>query len=134
MNKKIAKIGLLTLLAFGGISITTHAVTTANIEIIQSEQKTETFKVYGNCGMCKRTIEGSLINVNGVSKASWDKETKMMKVTFDESIITLKEIKQKIADVGYDSDELSASSEAYNKLAGCCQYERPTEEMHNHKH
>ena len=31
---------------------------------------TANFKVWGNCNMCKETIEGSL-KVDGVSKAEW---------------------------------------------------------------
>lgn len=98
--------------------------------------KTETFKVYGNCGMCEKTIEGSLKNVKGIVKADWNKETKMMEVTFDPAVISLKEIKQKIAGVGYDTDEVRATDKAYNGLAGCCQYERPEskKEEHNHAH
>lgn len=87
--------------------------------------KTETFKVYGNCGMCEQTIEGSLSKVKGVKKADWNKETKEMKVTYNDKKISLDEIKQKIAAVGYDTDKFRASDAAYNGLHGCCQYERP---------
>ena len=87
--------------------------------------KKEVFTVYGNCGMCERTIEGSLKDVEGVSLADWDKETDLMTVEFDPAIITLDAIKQKIADVGYDSDTHRAKDEVYNSLPGCCHYERP---------
>ena len=90
----------------------------------QDDTKTETFKVYGNCGMCKETIEGALKKKDGVMKKDWNKTTKMITVTYDPSRITLKQIKQKIADVGYDSDEIHATDEAYNHLHKCCHYER----------
>ena len=91
----------------------------------QTKVKTETFTVYGNCGMCKRTIEGALANVKGVTFAEWDKETDVMTVKYKPKKITLDEIKQKIADVGYDSDTHRAKTEVYESLPGCCQYERP---------
>jgi copper chaperone CopZ len=93
--------------------------------IMHDDSKTETFKVYGNCGMCKKTIEGSLSSVEGVSSAIWNSDTKMLKVTFDAHEISLDEIKQKIAAVGYDTDKFRAPDKVYNGLMGCCQYERP---------
>lgn len=86
---------------------------------------TENFTVYGNCGMCEKTIEGSLANVEGVSVGDWNVENDQMTVSFDASVISLDEIKQKIADVGYDSDSHRATDEVYSNLHGCCQYDRP---------
>lgn len=91
-----------------------------------TEDKTEKFIVYGNCGMCKKTIENSLKKVEGVSKGDWDNETTEITVIFNPKVITLDAIKQKIADVGYDSDTHRAKDEVYNNLHGCCQYERPS--------
>ena len=90
----------------------------------QDKLTTETFKVFGNCGMCKRTIEGSLEGVKGINKFEWNQETKQMKVVFNEDVINLNQIKQLIADVGYDTDEIKAKNGKYNKLPGCCQYDR----------
>lgn len=87
--------------------------------------KKEVFTVYGNCGMCEKTIEGSLKNVSGIMMADWDKETDQMTVSFNSDVISLDAIKQKIADVGYDSDTHRAKDDVYNNLPGCCQYERP---------
>ncbi|MBA2613936.1 MAG: heavy-metal-associated domain-containing protein [Bacteroidetes bacterium] len=87
-----------------------------------SNSKVE-FKVWGNCGMCEETIEGSL-KVDGISDAEWDKDTKLMKVSFDSTKISLDQIQKKIADVGYDNDKYKADDSAYNKLHECCQYER----------
>jgi len=138
MKKKIVKIGLLSALTLLGVNQMASATSTTNMEVVHGNHKTETFKVYGNCGMCEKTIEASLKNVKGIEKADWNKETKMMEVTFDSEVISLKEIKQKIADVGYDTDEVRATDDTYNGLPGCCQYERPEskneEHNHNHKH
>jgi len=89
------------------------------------KSQTESFKVWGNCGMCEKTIEGSL-KVSGVSKAEWNKETKMITVTFNSKKITLVQIHKNIASVGYDTESETASDEVYNKLHGCCKYERKT--------
>ena len=107
MKKKVVKIGLLSALTLLGVNQLAMANSTTKIEVVHGDHKTETFKVYGNCGMCEKTIEGSLKNVKGIDKADWNKETKMMEVTFDPEVITLTEIKQKIADVGYDTDEIT---------------------------
>lgn len=88
-------------------------------------KKTDTFKVYGNCGMCKETIEGSLKKKDGVEKKEWNVKTKMMTVTYDPAKISLEQIKQKIAGSGYDTDGSTAKDETYNKLHDCCKYERP---------
>jgi mercuric ion binding protein len=88
-------------------------------------KKTETVKIYGNCNMCKSTIEGALKKKDGVLKKDWNTETKILTVTYDSTKITLNQILQKVADVGYDSDTFRAKDETYNKLAKCCHYERP---------
>ena len=87
-----------------------------------------TFKVYGNCGMCKKTIEGSLAGVEGMLKANWNKNTKQIDIEFDEAKIKLDEIKQKIAGVGYDMEKVRAEESVYSNLVGCCQYDRPGSE------
>jgi mercuric ion binding protein len=87
--------------------------------------RTDSFTVYGNCGMCKRTIEGSLKDLKGVQLANWEIGTGQLTVAYDSAIITLDQVKQKIADVGYDSDTHRAKSKIYDALPGCCQYERP---------
>ena len=85
--------------------------------------KTDTFKVWGNCGMCKRTIEKSL-RIDGVYKASWDRETKMITVSYDPNKISLDSIHKRIAAVGYDNDSYKADKADYDGLHECCKYER----------
>ncbi|MDI9336941.1 MAG: heavy-metal-associated domain-containing protein [Alphaproteobacteria bacterium] len=85
--------------------------------------KTDTFKVYGNCGMCKKNIESSL-HIKGVQKAHWNKDTKIMTVTFNPKIISLEDIHKKIASIGYDTEIETANDSSYYKLHGCCKYQR----------
>lgn len=84
---------------------------------------TSTFKVWGNCEMCKETIEGSLTD-EAIKSASWDVDTKMITISYDEKKITLDQLQQKIAAVGYDNIKYKGNDLAYGNLAACCQYER----------
>lgn len=88
-----------------------------------AQQKTETLKVSGNCGMCKKTIEKSAKEA-GATYARWDKESKMLTVKYSSNATNTKKIEEKIAAAGYDTPDIKATDEAYNKLDGCCQYER----------
>lgn len=85
--------------------------------------KTESVKIYGNCEMCKKTIEtaGSLKKVANVD---WNKDSKMAQITYDSAKTNPDEILKRIALAGYDSDEFLAPDDVYNKLPGCCHYER----------
>lgn len=93
--------------------------------LAQSTTKTDTIKVYGNCDMCKATIEGSLKKKDGVISKNWNKDTKMLVVKYDSSKINIKQIAKKIADVGYDNQYATAPDAAYEKLHTCCHYDRP---------
>jgi copper chaperone CopZ len=97
--------------------------TTTSVNAQSKDKQTETFKVWGNCGMCEKTIEKSL-KVKGISSAEWNKDTKMITVFFNPKKITLPTIHKKIASVGYDTALETASDDVYNNLHGCCQYER----------
>jgi copper chaperone CopZ len=84
---------------------------------------TSTFKVYGNCESCKARIEKAA-HAAGALNADWNVETKMMAVTFDPSKTSSDKIQQKIAAVGHDTEKYQSLENAYNKLPGCCKYER----------
>ncbi|HEY8400539.1 MAG TPA: heavy-metal-associated domain-containing protein [Cytophagaceae bacterium] len=86
------------------------------------------FKVTGNCDMCKKTIEGSLKDLNAVSSAVWNKETKIIEVAYVSAEISEVEIHNAIARSGYDTEKVKADDVAYEGLHSCCQYERT---LHN---
>jgi periplasmic mercuric ion binding protein len=85
--------------------------------------KKESIKVWGNCGMCKKTIETAATKA-GASNAKWDTETKMLAVSYNGKKTSAEKIQQAIAAAGYDTRDFTASNEAYDKLHGCCQYDR----------
>lgn len=85
--------------------------------------KTETFKVNGVCGMCKTRIENGL-KMDGISKAEWDKTTKIATVTYNPSKVTIDDMKKKVASLGHDTDKYKADDEVYAKLHSCCHYDR----------
>jgi copper chaperone CopZ len=89
----------------------------------QTEKK-ETFKVAGNCGMCETRIEKAAKSVAGVHSADWDKETKMIDVKFDSDELDIHKVHMAIAKAGHDTKMHKASDEVYDKLPGCCKYER----------
>jgi mercuric ion binding protein len=87
------------------------------------EQKTSLVKVWGNCDMCKTRIEKAA-KEEGATIASWDKETKMLKVTFNPDTTSVDRIEKKLALVGHDTERYRADDKTYNSLPACCKYER----------
>ena len=85
--------------------------------------KTETVKIFGNCDMCKSSIEKAG-NLKKVAKVTWNQDSKMAEITFDSKKTNRNEILKRIALAGYDSDEYLAPDSAYAQLAECCKYER----------
>ena len=84
---------------------------------------TENVKIYGNCGMCEKTIEKAG-NLKNVATVDWNKDSKMASITYDSKKTTQDEVLKRIALAGYDSDTFLAPENVYNELPGCCQYDR----------
>lgn len=89
---------------------------------------TETIHIYGNCGMCKSTIEKAG-NQKKIAKVDWNASTKMATITYDAKKTSQDEILKRIALAGYDSDKYLAPNDVYAKLPGCCQYERKSKPL-----
>jgi periplasmic mercuric ion binding protein len=90
---------------------------------VSAQDTTEKFKVSGNCGMCKNKIEKAAKEA-GATYAMWDEDSKMLEVKYNSTSTNAAKIQEKIAASGYDNVGAKASDEAYNKLHGCCKYER----------
>jgi copper chaperone CopZ len=89
--------------------------------------KTEKIEVKGNCEMCETRIEKAVKEVDGVSKADWNKDTKILEVAFDDTKTTTDKIEIAVAKVGHDTPKHKATDEVYKKLPSCCHYDRSAE-------
>jgi copper chaperone CopZ len=89
--------------------------------------KTEKMKINGNYGMCESRIEKAVNSIDGVSKADWNKDSKILEVTFDDKKTTSAMIEVAVAAVGHDTPHQHATKEVYNKLPDCCKYDRTAE-------
>lgn len=106
------------------VLITTSLFTLTGCDAQVKNAKTETAKVFGNCGMCKKTIEKAA-NENGIVKAEWNEDAKTLSLTYDTFSTNKDAILRRVADAGYDNEKYTAPDQAYNGLHGCCQYDRP---------
>lgn len=103
--------------------ITTASVAVSQTTIKQGGPKTESFKVWGKCEMCKDRIEKTA-KTEGATKATWDEKTSMLTVTFDPSKTDKDALSKKLASVGHDTEKYKADDKVYNALPSCCHYTR----------
>lgn len=89
----------------------------------QSEPKVKTIVIQtsAECGECEERLEGMLNYTKGVSFAELDLTTMKLTVKYKTSVITEKEIKEKISKLGYDADDVKADPTAQKALPECCQ-------------
>ena len=93
---------------------------------LSAQKKQAAVAINGNCEMCKKRIDKAA-KVDGVSKASWNEETKMLTVSFDSTKTSMHVVQTAIAKVGYESEGHVANAAAFAKLPECCQYTRKVE-------
>ena len=91
--------------------------------VASAQSKTETIKVSGECGMCKTKIEKAAKDA-GASFAEWSVDNKVLTVKYNTTSSNSAKIEKAVAAVGYDTQSIKATDEAYNKLHECCKYER----------
>jgi len=119
---KTLNLFITVLLVFGLVeSVTAQTHDQSNMS--KTSAKTESFKVLGNCSMCKDRIEKSARD-EGATSASWDSKTQLLTVTYDPSKTNKDALARKIASAGHDTEKFKAPDDVYAKLPGCCHYER----------
>jgi mercuric ion binding protein len=85
---------------------------------------TDHIKVFGECESCKRRIENSL-KIDGIISASWNVDTKVLTVEYDDKRLNTDKIEQLLSSAGHDTEKFRATDKAYNALPACCHYTRP---------
>lgn len=81
-------------------------------------------EVSGNCDMCKKRIEKAAFSVSGVKSAEWHADDTTLHLILNEEKSSVEDVKKAIAKAGHDTDSVRASDADYERLHGCCQYER----------
>lgn len=92
--------------------------------LAQAQTVTETYKVNGECDMCKKNIEMACFALRGMKKASWNGDSLTLTVTFDPKKANKETILRRVAMAGYDNEAFQTAEVTYGKLPDCCQYDR----------
>lgn len=108
---------------FLGMMLLVAAFTT-QAQVVKNKNAKHTIFVNGTCEQCQNRIQKAAFSVKGVKSAHWSIETQNLVFTINEEKVTVADVKKAIAKVGHDTDSDKASDEAYEKLPGCCQYQR----------
>jgi Cu(I)/Ag(I) efflux system membrane fusion protein len=96
----------------------------SQLETPSNPQNNYSFKVLGNCEMCKDRIETTAKSVAGVTSANWDSNTNILQVGFDARKPQVDSIQKAIAKAGHDTEKYKAPAEVYNALPECCLYRK----------
>jgi len=104
----------------GGVVATGHNHDDGSIKSTKNGEHAS-FKVGGNCEMCKDRIEKAALSISGVTSANWDAETKELHVNFNKDV-SVDNIHKAIAKSGHDTELEKAPDEVYKELPECCLY------------
>jgi hypothetical protein len=112
-----------TLYIYASILLGIFAVNNSFAQKTNVLDRKEQIKVFGNCEVCKSRIENAAINA-GARTAYWNVETHILSVSYDGAKTSSEKIQKAIGSKGHDTQGVKADDEVYNKLPGCCKYER----------
>tara|TARA_Y100001968_G_C19422254_1_gene752407 strand:+ start:900 stop:1394 length:495 start_codon:yes stop_codon:yes gene_type:complete len=100
-------------------------VPSTNKEITSVMESDYSVGVKGNCGMCKKTIENAVEELDFIAKAEWGISTKILDVKFDDNFsFDLELFNNAITESGYETMNTTANQESYEALPMCCKYDR----------
>ena len=92
-------------------------------QVNNTNDTTITFRVFGNCEMCKERIENAAKG-KGVINANWEIDTKLLTLSVTGSNYNPDKIHLRIAEAGHDTEKEKASDIIYNELPACCHYRK----------
>ncbi len=91
-----------------------------NVSAQKSKLDTVNIKTSAECDMCKTKLEKEIGVMKGVKSVNLDLTTQVVTVVYNGSKTDVTKIKQAIANIGYDADEVKANNRAQKKLPACC--------------
>ncbi len=107
-----------------GEVVTSERVEEIHEAVVLENVEATSFKVRGNCSMCKARIEKAATSLAGVGTAVWEAETQLIQLEYDPELIDLSDIHKAIAKAGHDTKKANAPDEVYDNLPPCCLYQR----------
>lgn len=72
------------------------------------------------CESCQSRIEKKVLALKGVKSVKLDVDNERIKVSFNPSKTTVKNIRTQINKAGFDADDQKATTEYVAQLDGCC--------------
>jgi mercuric ion binding protein len=99
-------------------------VFSAQAQTKKNKNATYDFEVNGNCEMCKKRIEKAAFSVKGVKTAEYHIDDNTLHLILNENKCSVIDVQKAIAKAGHDTENVKATDEDYDKLHGCCRYER----------
>lgn len=72
------------------------------------------------CETCGQNFQKHLYKLKGLKSFELDEQTMTFTVYYNAKKISLQQIKQGIANLGFDADDVPADKIAYEKLDNCC--------------
>lgn len=97
------------------ISLASCSGSSANVE--------KDFYVRGNCGMCEKRIEKTVMSVEGVESCDYDLESHKVSVMFDSTKTNEMMLHKAVAGVGHETKMEAMNEEAHENLPDCCKKE-----------
>lgn len=82
------------------------------------------FKVSGNCEMCKDRIQKAAMMMPGVTTATWDISSHLLSLAYNSMKTDMDAVHKVIAEAGHDNGKYRASDATYNHLPACCRYRK----------
>ena len=84
------------------------------------KKKKVSFKVSGNCEMCKMRIEKAALSVNGVKYANWSIPENQLRLIYNSNKVNIIEVHESVSNSGHDPSERRAPAEIYSELPRWC--------------
>lgn len=83
-------------------------------------------KTSAMCELCKERIEENFNFTKGIVFAELNLEDNIVTVKYKTKHLSVNEVKQILADLGYHADEIERNNEAFNGLPECCKDKNST--------
>jgi copper chaperone CopZ len=98
------------------------------VHTANAESKTATIHIKASiycdhckeCESCGKRLEEAVYSQKGVKRVDINEEAKTIKIVYNTTKTSTDKLKQAIAAVGFDADEVKADPKAYEKLDPCC--------------